>query len=66
MSRGHGRLQRVILNTVNGTRYGCTVPQLAYVTYGIDQPTEVALPYVIITEDTDVATIDRLLAVYKS
>jgi ribose transport system substrate-binding protein len=30
------------------------------------QPTEVALPYVIVTEETDAATIDRLLAVYKS
>ena len=30
------------------------------------KPTEVALPYVIVTEDTDTATIDRLLAVYKS
>ena len=30
------------------------------------QPTEVALPYVIVTDQTDTATIDRLLAVYKS
>ena len=30
------------------------------------QPTEVALPYVILTEDSDPAIIDRLLAVYKS
>ena len=37
MSRGHGRVQRIILPSVNGTRYGCTVPQLAYVTYGIDR-----------------------------
>jgi hypothetical protein len=37
MSRGHGRLERIILQSVNSTRYGCTVPQLAYVTYGIDR-----------------------------
>jgi ribose transport system substrate-binding protein len=29
------------------------------------QPTEVALPYVIVTHDSDPAEIDRLLAVYK-
>jgi len=37
MSRGHGRVQRIILQSVNGTRYGCTVQQLAYATYGIDR-----------------------------
>src|SRR5262249_8317020 len=29
------------------------------------QPTEVALPYVIVTDETDPATIDRLLLAYK-
>jgi hypothetical protein len=36
-------VQRIILQSVNGTRYGCTVPQLAYVAFGIDRnngPTE--------------------------
>jgi hypothetical protein len=43
MSRGHGRVQRIILESVNVTRYGCTVRQLAYRTYGVgrlDTPTE--------------------------
>jgi hypothetical protein len=43
VSRGHGRVQRIILESVNSTRYGCTVRQLAYQTYGIgrlDAPTE--------------------------
>jgi ABC-type sugar transport system substrate-binding protein len=30
------------------------------------QPVEVSLPYVIVTHDTDAATIDRLLEVYKT
>lgn len=36
-------MQRIVLESVNGTRYGCTVRQLAYLTYGIgrgDAPTE--------------------------
>jgi ribosomal protein L32 len=37
MSRGHGRVQRIILQSVNSTRYGCTIRQLAYLTYGIDR-----------------------------
>ncbi len=37
MSRGHGRVQRIILESVNGTRYGCTIPQLAYRAYGINR-----------------------------
>jgi hypothetical protein len=37
VSRGHRRVQRIILQSVNSTRYGCTVPQLAYATYGIDR-----------------------------
>lgn len=37
MSRGHGRVQRIILQSVNSTRYGCTISQLAYLTYGIDR-----------------------------
>jgi hypothetical protein len=43
MSRGHGRVQRIVLESVNSTRYGCTVRQLAYLTYGTgrnDAPTE--------------------------
>ena len=43
MSRGHGRVQRIILQSVSGTRYGCTISQLAYLSYGIDRkdgPTE--------------------------
>jgi len=43
MSRGHGRLQRIILQSVSGTRYGCTISQLAYLSYGIgreDGPSE--------------------------
>lgn len=35
MGRGHGRLQRIILQSVHGTRYGCTIAELAYLTYGI-------------------------------
>jgi len=37
VSRGHGRQERIILQTVNGTRYGCTVRQLAYAAYGPDR-----------------------------
>jgi hypothetical protein len=43
MSRGHGRRERIILETVNGTRYGCTIRQLAYATFAPDRgeaPTE--------------------------
>src|SRR5258706_16409304 len=43
MSRGHGRMQRIILQSVHGTRYGCTITQLAYLTSGIarmDGPSE--------------------------
>ena len=43
MSRGQGRVQRIVLESVNGTRYGCTVRGLAYLSYGIgryDAPTE--------------------------
>lgn len=36
MSRGRGRLRRIILQSVNATRYGCTVRQLAYLSYGGD------------------------------
>jgi hypothetical protein len=46
MSRGHGRVQRIILESVNGTRYGCTVRQLAYLVYGVrrlEVPTEAQL-----------------------
>ena len=46
MSRGHRRAKRMILELVNGTRYGCTVRQLAYLTYGVgreDAPTEAQL-----------------------
>jgi len=35
MSRGRRRLRRIILQSVNGTRYGCTVRQLAYLSYGV-------------------------------
>ena len=35
VSRGRGRLRRLILEAVNGTRYGCTVGQLAYQCYDI-------------------------------
>ena len=34
MSRGHRQLQRLILQSVRNTRYGCTSGQLAYLTYG--------------------------------
>jgi hypothetical protein len=55
MSRGHGRLQRIILQTVNSTRYGCTVRQLAYATYGREiDPTEAQLATVR-------SVVDRLL-----
>ena len=37
MSRGHGRVQRIILQSVSSTRYGCTIRQLAYLAYGIDR-----------------------------
>ena len=37
MGRGHGRLERIILQSVNSTRYGCTVTQLAYLAYGINR-----------------------------
>src|SRR5262245_46928270 len=43
MSRGHRRLLRIVLQTVNATRYGCTVRQLAYTSYGAsggDGPSE--------------------------
>jgi hypothetical protein len=43
MSRGHGRMQRIILQAVHATRYGCTVRQLAYLTSvgrGDDGPSE--------------------------
>lgn len=46
MSRGHGRIQRIILESVNGTRYGCTIRQLAYRAYGVarlEVPTEAQL-----------------------
>lgn len=36
-------MQRIILQSVNGTRYGCTIRQLAYLTYGVnreDSPSE--------------------------
>ncbi len=37
-------MQRIILQSVSDTRYGCTISQLAYLTYGIDRnhdgPTE--------------------------
>ena len=29
-------MQRIILQSVNGTRYGCTIAQLAYLIYGSD------------------------------
>jgi hypothetical protein len=35
MSRGHGRVQRIILQCVRSTRYGCTIVELAYLAYGI-------------------------------
>ena len=55
MSRGHGRLQRIIVQTVNGTRYGCTVRQLAYATHGREiDPTESQLAAVR-------RAVDRLL-----
>jgi hypothetical protein len=55
MSRGHGRLQRIIVQTVNGTRYGCTIRQLAYATYGREiDPTEAQLATVR-------SVVDRLL-----
>jgi hypothetical protein len=37
MSRGHGRVQRIILQSVSSTRFGCTIRQLAYLTYGINR-----------------------------
>jgi hypothetical protein len=37
VSRGHGRVQRIILQSVSSTRYGCTITQLAYLTYGTDR-----------------------------
>jgi hypothetical protein len=35
MSRGRRRLRRLILQSVNSTRYGCTVGQLAYRCYDL-------------------------------
>lgn len=46
MSRGRGRLQRLILESINATRYGCTVRQLAYQIYAVhrgDTPTDAQL-----------------------
>jgi hypothetical protein len=46
MSRGRRRLRWLILQSVNRTRYGCTVGQLAYHCYDIDReagPTEAQL-----------------------
>src|SRR5262245_7940645 len=46
MSRGRRRLRRLILQTVNSTRYGCTVGQLAYQCYDVGReagPTEAQL-----------------------
>src|SRR5215475_14584 len=44
MSGGRRRLERLVLESVNGTRYGCTVGQLAYLAGGAgrddDGPTE--------------------------
>jgi hypothetical protein len=43
MSAGRGRLRRLIVQSVRGTRYGCTRRQLAYQVYRIgrlDAPTE--------------------------
>jgi hypothetical protein len=37
MSAGRRRLRRLILQSVKGTRYGCTRGQLAYQVYGIDR-----------------------------
>ena len=37
MSRGHRRVLRIILQSVGTTRYGCTISQLAYLTFGIDR-----------------------------
>lgn len=30
-------MQRIVLQSVNSTRYGCTIPQLAYLSYGLDR-----------------------------
>jgi hypothetical protein len=35
MSRGHGRIERIIVESVNRTRYGCTVGGLTYLSYAI-------------------------------
>jgi hypothetical protein len=46
MSRGRRRLRWLILQSVNRTRYGCTVGQLAYQCFDIDRevgPTEAQL-----------------------
>ena len=46
MGRGNGRLERIILQSVNGTRYGCTITQLAYLAHGTgreDGPSEARL-----------------------
>lgn len=51
MSRGRRWLRRIILQSVNTTRYGCTVRQLVYLSYGAggeDGPT-----------DAQVSAVDR-------
>jgi hypothetical protein len=43
MSKGRQRLRRIILQSINSTKYGCTVRQLVYASYGAggeDGPTQ--------------------------
>jgi hypothetical protein len=58
MSRGHGRVQRIIMEAVNETRYGCTIRSLAYRVFGGDReqgPTEAQL-------ETVRRAVDELIA----